>query len=55
MPKAGKMDWCADVAAFEFFAIEIDKVTPREARKVKTEAEYNDDKGSIVTESEGTL
>ena len=37
------------------FAIEIDKVTPREARKVKTEAEYNDDKGPIVVESEGAL
>ena len=42
------------VAAFECVEIEIKKVTPREARKAKTEAEYNDDNGSIVTESEGT-
>ena len=49
MPKTGK------IAACGLFAVEIDKVTWREARKVKTEAEYNDDKGSIKTESEGTL
>ena len=50
------MNRAVNVPVVEDIAIEIEEVTPsRETRKLKTEAEYNYDNESIVTESEGTI
>ena len=49
------MDRSVDIAAVEHVAVEIEEVTPREAGKLVTEAKCNDNNGTIVTESEGTI
>lgn len=49
------MDRSVDIAAVEHVAVEIEEVTPREAGKLETEAKCNDNNGTIVTESEGTI
>ena len=49
------MDRSVDTAVVEHVALEIEELTPREARKLRTEAGYNENNGSIMTESEGTI
>ena len=46
------MNPSANGTACQMVSIEIKEVTPREARKAKTEAEC---RGSLTTESEGTI
>ena len=55
LPTIGSMDRSVDIAAVEHVAVEIEEVTPREAGKLETEAKCNDNNGTIVTESEGTI